>query len=105
MLQWLAMELLLFPYKGNSNLSLLKDFSSHGKNLNILKQLKQNNMKIEIKISVYYNEANEATLDAEVKTQEADIYEVFQTLEEVKKRYYEDYKRKKEAENILELLN
>lgn len=62
-------------------------------------------MKIEIKISVYYNEANEATLDAEVKTQEADIYEVFQTLEEVKKRYYEDYKRKKEAENILELLN
>ena len=99
------MELLLFPYKGNSNLSLLKDFSSHGKNLNILKQLKQNNMKIEIKISVYYNEANEATLDAEVKTQEADIYEVFQTLEEVKKRYYEDYKRKKEAENILELLN
>ena len=102
MLQWLAMELLLFPYKGNSNLSLLKDFSSHGKNLNILKQ---NNMKIEIKISVYYNEANEATLDAEVKTQEADIYEVFQTLEEVKKRYYEDYKRKKEAENILELSN
>ncbi|MCA9495438.1 MAG: hypothetical protein KC589_00710 [Nanoarchaeota archaeon] len=99
------MELLLFPYKGNSNLSLLKDFSSYGKNLNILKQLKQNNMKIEIKISVYYNEANEATLDAEVKTQEADIYEVFQTLEEVKKRYYEDYKRKKEAENILELLN
>ena len=87
------------------NTSLLKDFSSHGKNLNILKQLKQNNMKIEIKISVYYNEANEATLDAEVKTQEADIYEVFQTLEEVKKRYYEDYKRKKEAENILELLN
>ena len=62
-------------------------------------------MKIEIKISVYYNEANEATLDAEVKTQEADIYEVFQTLEEVKKRYYEDYKRKKEAENILELSN
>lgn len=84
------------------NTSLLKDFSSYGKNLNILKQ---NNMKIEIKISVYYNEANEATLDAEVKTQEADIYEVFQTLEEVKKRYYEDYKRKKEAENILELLN
>lgn len=62
-------------------------------------------MKIEIKIFVYYNEANEATLDAEVKTQEADIYEVFQTLEEVKKRYYEDYKRKKEAENILGLLN
>lgn len=87
------------------NTSLLKDFSSYGKNLNILKQLKQNNMKIEIKISVYYNEANEATLDAEVKTQEADIYEVFQTLEEVKKRYYEDYKRKKEAENILELSN
>ena len=99
------MELLLFPYRGIMNTSLLKDFSSHGKNLNILKQLKQNNMKIEIKISVYYNEANEATLDAEVKTQEADIYEVFQTLEEVKKRYYEDYKRKKEAENILELLN
>lgn len=105
MLQWLAMELLLFPYRGIMNTSLLKDFSSYGKNLNILKQLKQNNMKIEIKISVYYNEANEATLDAEVKTQEADIYEVFQTLEEVKKRYYEDYKRKKEAENILELSN
>ena len=87
------------------NTSLVKDYSSHGKSLNILKQLKQNNMKIEIKISVYYNEANEATLDAEVKTQEADIYEVFQTLEEVKKRYYEDYKRKKEAGNILELLN
>lgn len=93
---------IIISLQRNNEYISFNSFSSYGKNLNILKQ---NNMKIEIKISVYYNEANEATLDAEVKTQEADIYEVFQTLEEVKKRYYEDYKRKKEAENILELLN
>ena len=99
------MELLLFPYRGIMNTSLLKDFSSHGKNLNILKQLKQNKMKIEINIKAESSSDEKIDIEYDIENNDMSIYDVLNILETIKRQYYEEYKKTMGNENILELSN
>lgn len=62
-------------------------------------------MEIVIKINANLNERNEIQVKMDIRTIDADIYSVIQVLEEVKRKYYEDYKRQRDIESILELLN
>lgn len=75
------------------NISLLKDFSSHGKNLNNLKQLKQNKMKIKINIKAEISSDEKIDIEYNIENNDISIYDVLNILETIKKQYYEEYRK------------
>lgn len=62
-------------------------------------------MKIEINIKAESSSDEKIDIEYNIENNDISIYDVLNILETIKRQYYEEYKRKKETESILGLLN